>query len=71
MGTTLHIDWLNLFVLAAMAATATVGLRTRNLAPFFPTINRSETPKRYWLGISICLGLVALNLVRVLLLIRH
>jgi hypothetical protein len=66
----LKIDWFNLFVLASMAATATIGLRSGNLAPVFPRVTRLETPKRYWLGIAACTGLVALNIVRLLLLIR-
>jgi hypothetical protein len=66
-----RIDWLNLFVLAIMAATATVGLKSGNLAPVFPRVTRVETPKRYWFGIAICVGLVALNIVRILLLLRR
>jgi len=70
MDRMLRIDWFNLFVLAIMAATATVGLRSGNLAPVFPRVTRAETPRRYWLGITICVGLVTLNIVRLLLLIR-
>ena len=63
------INWVNLFMLAILGATATMGLKTGTLGPLFPTVTRVETPKRFWLGIAICAGLVTLNIVRLLLLI--
>lgn len=42
-----------------VGATATMGLRTGSLSPWFPSVTRTDKPHQFWLGIGICIALVA------------
>jgi hypothetical protein len=57
---------LGIFFVAALAAAATVGLRTGSLAPYWPSVSRAETPRKFWTVIGLCIAVVALNIVNLL-----
>ena len=60
------MSFLGVFILAAVAAAATVGLRTGSLAPYWPSVSRAETPGKFWMIVGICIALVAINVVNLL-----
>jgi hypothetical protein len=67
----LDIDWMHLLIVAAIGATATVGLKTGNLWPFSRTINRKDAPRKYWAGIGLCFLIVAMSVATTVWQIRN
>lgn len=48
------MGFVGLFFIALLAAAATVGLRTGSLAPYWPSVSRTEAPMRFWTVIGLC-----------------
>jgi hypothetical protein len=49
-------------LLALIATTLTVGLRTGSLAPYYPAISRTDTPAKFWLVMAACFVVVLVNI---------
>jgi hypothetical protein len=56
----MELGW-RILGLALVGATATMGLKTGSLSPWFPAVTRTDKPRQFWLGIGICVALVALS----------
>jgi hypothetical protein len=54
----MELGW-RILGLALVGATATMGLKTGSLSPWFPAVTRADKPRKFWLGIGICVALVA------------
>jgi hypothetical protein len=50
----LYVDWLHLFFVAAMGASATLSLKNGALCPFFRDVTRNGAPVKYWSWIAFC-----------------
>jgi hypothetical protein len=52
---------LGIFIIAALAAAVTVGVRTGSLAPYWPSVSRADAPITFWAVIGLCAAVVIAN----------
>jgi hypothetical protein len=60
------VGLVGLVFIVLLAAAATVGLRTGSLAPYWPSVSRTESPKKFWTVIGLCAAVVIVNIVNLL-----
>jgi len=63
VGSMMAAGLFGVFFIGSLGAALTVGFKTGSLAPVIPTISRTEAPSRFWLVMSACAAVVALNIV--------
>ena len=60
------MGFLGVFLIAALATAATIGMRTGSHSPYFPSVSRSESPGLFWAVIAVFAAIVALNIVHLI-----
>ncbi len=55
-----------IFLLALFATALTVGLKTGSLAPYYPTVSRTDAPARFWIVMAACGAVVLINILNLL-----
>ena len=59
--------WAGIFIVAFIGTALTVGLRTGSLAPYYPTVSRTNAPVKFWLIMGACAAVVVANVVNLAL----